>query len=944
MKSLLYFFLPIGLILLIAGCTKQTLATKPYHNLTGRYNAYYNANLRVTESFETLDAAYQDNYNQLLPMYTYIAIADANSVKQKLDEAITKCARNIKLHTIGNWTDDSYHLMGKAEFLQREYERAANTFKYVVDKYHPENIQKEEAKLKKQAKKKRGKKVKRKKKKRRSKKKRRKRSSKKKKSNKKSPKGEDTDEEDEKPVNYGIKHRPVRYKSMLWLAKTYIELKQYDEAGYYLRQMENDMKVPYKLRPEVQAVTAHYWISQKEYTKAIEPLTKAVEGTKNKGIKNRYVYILAQLHQMQGSNQLAMENFHKVLRLRPSYTMEFNARLNMAKNAANVGGKTPIDPELALQRMLKDSKNDEYKDQIYFALAEVKLKSGNTEDGIAALQKSLNYTQSNSQRAEGCLLLAELFYKKDDFVASYAYYDSTLMAMNKKDERYVSTELRKKRLQGVATHLAVVEEKDSLLVVGSWEREDQEAWAIKEMEADERRLSRGLSALPTQAANSGKEGFRNLKVNSANAINEGSLPRRTNNVRSSNTPVKVMDAMIQKSKFALYNANLKKKGEREFEKRWNNRAWVDNWRRADRASDESEEEEGDLATVTPKTQEEITDYLNKRGVPNSEQAKRQMNTDLGEAMFKAAEHYREDLGRNDKALALIEDLIKRYPSNTYAVEALFLAYNIYNEEKNSSKADAYKNRILNNYPDSKIAQLLSDPDFANSERIKYEAVNKYYDETYELIQSGKPEAALDRVRAVPTKFGNSYEMKARFAILEAMCIGGMKGEKDYVKALRVIVTSFPNTEEEKQAKAMIAVLSGGKKAPVSDNSGDKKPKVPYKVNKNSRHMVLIYFNDKKVRVSNYRAEVTKFNKKFFLSKPLSVSSILVDRMYPTITVRSFSNAEEAMKYVTEANANKEFLPGAKGYTVYAISQTNYNLAMSTLQFSQYATFFEEHYR
>ncbi len=143
---------------MLVGCSKQTLVTKPYHNLTGRYNAYFNANVAYTESMDMLNKQYADNYNKPIKLYPYAAIADANAVNQKLDEAITKCARNIKLHSIGNWTDDSYFLMGKSEYLKKEYERCANTFKFIVDKYHPENVAKELAKLKAKKKKKKKKK------------------------------------------------------------------------------------------------------------------------------------------------------------------------------------------------------------------------------------------------------------------------------------------------------------------------------------------------------------------------------------------------------------------------------------------------------------------------------------------------------------------------------------------------------------------------------------------------------------------------------------------------------------------------------------------------------------------------------------------------------------------------------------------------------------------
>ncbi len=666
MKHLSIFFSTIILsIILLVGCAKQTLISKPYHNLTGRYNAYYNANMRVMESFDMLNKQHKDNYNKLLHMYPYAAVADAASVKQPLDEAITKCARNIKLHTIGNWTDDSYLLMGKAEFLQKEYERCLNTFKFIVDKYHPENVAKELEALKKNKKKKKKKKKKR----------------RKKKKKKKKPNGDPDEEEEEKPIKYGIKHRPIRYNAMLWLAKTQIELGLYDDAGYYLRQLENDMKVPYKLRPHVQAVIAYSWVKQKEYEKAIEPLEKAIKGIKRKGIKNRYVYLLGQIYQMQGNNALAMENFHKVLRMKPSYEMEFNARLNMAKNAANVSGKRVIDPEIALKRMLRDSKNEEYKDQIYFALAEIKLKSGDKEEGIVALQRSLNYSNSSEQRTEGCLLLAQLFYEKDDFVTSYAYYDSTLLVMNKQDERYTTTEMYKRRLEGVATNMAIVSDKDSMRIVGSWERPKQERWAVQGMEVEENAPKRTANNLPSNSANNVRGNFRTKTDDGGKAAaksgNNGLLNRGANTGGGAGGPITLNEAAMQKSKFALYNSSLKKKGEREFEKRWDGRSWVDNWRRSDKEEEEETGDDGEIAVAIPKTQAEIDAYLKKKGVPMSDQEKKALDEKLGEAMFKAAEHYREDLARKDKSLELIRQLLTKYPDNAYAVEAMFLAYNIY---------------------------------------------------------------------------------------------------------------------------------------------------------------------------------------------------------------------------------------------------------------------------
>lgn len=944
MKRIYYFFGSIALLLLIAGCAKQTPVTKPYHNLTGRYNAYYNANMILAESFEMLNTQHQDNYNLLLPMYPYAAVEDATSVKQSLDEAITKSARNIKLHTIGNWTDDSYLLLGKAEFLQQERERAANTFKYIVDKYRPEQQEKDQ-----KATKNKGKKVKKKRKKRR----RRKRVRRRRKRRRKAPKRKpsktaakpentnDTGEEEEEPIKYGIKHRPIRHEAMLWLAKTYIELGSYDEAGYYLRQLENDGTTPYSLRPEVQAVIADLWMHQKEYATAITYLEVAVNETKQKDWKTRYAYILAQLYQLEGNNAQAMEYFQKVLRLKPNYEMEFNARLNMAKNAAKNPAQHRIDPLIALRKLLRDRKNQEYQDQIHFAIAEIQLDRGDREGGILALQRSLQTSNNPNQRTEGALLLAQLYYEQDDFVKAYAYYDTTTMNMNKEDERYATTAAQKRRLKGVATQLAAKIQYDSMLVVGAWERPRQERWAIHGMEQEERAAQTGGKA-------EGPVNFRNRKAGALDDFEEELNGRRAPvPTRVVGGEIRLMDAELQKSKFALYNPNLRKKGEREFARRWDNRSWVDDWRRSQKEEEQNIDGNEDVVAA-PKTQAEIDAYLKKKGVPNSDQERAQQKEKLVTALFLAAQHYREDLGRNDKALELVNELLTKYPKSPYAVEALFLAYNTYREQNNESKANNYKDQIINNYPNSNIAKVLQDPDFANAERKRYEQINHYYDATYEMLQKGQPQQALDRVRQVAAKFGKNYEMKARFAVLEAMCIGGVKGEKDYIKALGIVATSYPDTKEEKQARAMIALLKGNQKTGNKGNNNRSNvangKAAPFKFNPNSRHLIILVFDDPKIKTNPLRVQVTNFNNKFYIDKRLSVSSILIDGKRPSISIRgAFANAEEAMKYVRSAVGNPDFLGPETGYKIYAISRENYALALTKQNFAQYDAFYLENY-
>lgn len=946
MKQLFIFLSNILLILILAGsCTppkegaKVSPLSKAYHNITGRYNAYYHAGLKIEESFATVIKQHQDNYNKLLAMYPYAA-KEAQAPADQLDEAVKKCSRNIELHRISNWVDDSYFYIGQAEFLKKDFEKSAATFKYIVDKYNPEMLEKA-----KEANNKKSKAKKRKKKKRKKKKKKRKKRKKKKKSKKKKKKkptttannDKDTDPDDEEDEKSKKRVHPLKhYESTLWLCKNYVELGMHDDAGLYLRLMEEDKKVPRRLRGEIQAIMAYSFVKQKEYGKAIAPLELAVQRTRKKTIKNRYVYVLAQLYQQEGDNENAMKSFKKVLRLKPSFEMEFHARLNMAKNA--YGLKTKMNPEMALKRMVRDRKNEEYKAQIYYALAELQLNSGKIDEGIATLQQSLNAGGSNAQRTEGSLLIANLYFQQEKYVKAYNYYDSTVMVMNKDDERYADAEYKKILLEGVATNMKEVMLQDSLLAVASWSFEKQKKWvqSAKNQPNTPAPNSNRKKSIKDQISRSAR-----VAKDNSGRIGDEAIPRNNNNALTTNNhSVSINSNALTQSKFPLYNSSLQKKGEREFSKRWESRSWGDNWRLSNKINDTEETTEA-VAELEPMTEQDVKDALKSKGVPLDEEGKKTTNTKLAEALFKAAAHYRDDLDRNDKAQELLQRLLDNYPDNPYHLEALYMMYNIHNDKNNIAKAKIYKDQILEKYPKSDIAKSITDPDFMSKKQKEALELSKYYDDTYSILRKGKVQEAYDRIVEARTQYGQELLMKARFSLLEAMCVGGLKGEKEYARALNAVVVSFPNTSEEKQAKAMLAVLRASGANDISNKSVVSANAV-FDENKNTGHYVLIVFPPN-TKVNGHKVPVTEYNLKNYNLMRLNVSTLMLDGNIPAVIVRKFRNAELAMEYINKAKNNPEFLTGVDNYTICTIGQKNYATVIQKQLFKAYIPFYEKEY-
>ena len=70
--------------------------------------------------------------------------------------------------------------------------------------------------------------------------------------------------------------------------------------------------------------------------------------------------------------------------------------------------------------MLKDDKNIEYFDQIYYALAEISFKNNAEELGKEQLQKSINLSTNISQKIKSMRRMGDLFFENSQYVQSYS--------------------------------------------------------------------------------------------------------------------------------------------------------------------------------------------------------------------------------------------------------------------------------------------------------------------------------------------------------------------------------------------------------------------------------------------------------------------------------------------------------------------------------------------
>lgn len=930
-----------------------------YHNTTAHYNGYFNAEELLAASFESLNTQHQDNYTQLLPMYKYVAAENPQSEAPNLDEAIKKVTVVVNLHRYSKWTDDCYLLVGKAQYLKQDYEAAEETFRYLVAEYSPEKM-KEREKVSKQDKK--VKKKKKKKKSRRGKKKSKKTKLDKekeralkdykkavkraKKKGQKAPprpeilkrksdreeeetaaveeENEDKQEkEDDKPDNNDglLKHRPAYQDGLLWLTRTMIERDNYDAAVAYMGQLENDGDTYPDIRGQLEAVRAYYHIHRKDYVQALPALEKAIDVEKDKKQRARYAFIMAQIFQMSGNAPGAYAAFEQALRLKPGYEMEFNCKLNMAQNAWASGSGSAYEARENLARLLKDAKNADYKDQIYFALAQIALKNGERAEAIANLELSLQHSRQNqAQRAESYLTLADLYYETEEYVQAKNYYDSTLLVLAATDNRYNRAQRLSTNLTEIAANIKVVELQDSLLRISRMSPQEKERLAldIKRKEDELRR--------------------QQIAAKAAGAAGLAATPRRA---------IGGAGALQKESSFFAYDDRALKRGQREFERKWGNRPLEDNWRRSNKrdatAFENVEEEEFFDTTSDILTEEEVDKLLGN--VPKTEGEVAAANLKIQEALFNLGALYRERLQNLPKSIEMFETLNRRYPSNNYELDSWYQLYIIYDGLGNEPKAQEYANKILEKYQTSKYAMVIKNPAYAEELARENRLLNDYYNATYSAFTTGNYREAFEKSTSAKEKFGATNPYQPKFALLAAMSTGNLEGKDAYVQALREVVARYPDTDEQRRAKEILRLLG---ESSASLPGGAREEIEQFKVEDDALHYVIIVFKDKDSDLNKNKITVSDYNEKYHKLDRLRISNIYLgtdaDSRLPILVLRRFKDKADAMKYYTGIQKNSgDFIPARENYEVFPVTQNNYREVLKEKSVENYRAFFQLNY-
>jgi tetratricopeptide (TPR) repeat protein len=607
--------------------------------------------------------------------------------------------------------------------------------------------------------------------------------------------------------------------------------------------------------------------------------------------------------------------------MHPPYDVEFNARINIA-GVFDVNSGNPQELRRELERMLKDTKNKEFLDQIYFALGNLSMKEGDEKKALEFFRKSATAPSQNpNQKGRSYLALAEYYYKKPDFISAGKYYDSTVFFLNEKHPDYQTLKARSQDLNAIVSQLTVIQREDSLQKIASMTESERNALINTIINDIIKAESEGKTSEYSDRYNLGQY-YENERRFQGNIEQEG--------------------------KWYFYNQAAMTFGRTEFRRRWGDRKLEDNWRRTNKATVISAQPASDTEESRGNGQDSagaVLDYKKPefylKNLPLNDSMLTESNDRIAMAYLNAGKAYYEKLSDQSKAIESFEKLITRYPENELVPEALYNLYKI-NEEQNSSKAEVYRQRLLEKYPETEFARILSDPGYYEKKLADMKMAGQLYQSAYDTYLKEDFTAAITLCDEGLEKY-NKDNLVPKFMLLRAYCVARTADERAFKDELEKVIKAFPQSEESKKAEGIIDYLN--QKLPELKVEEEKEIAQELFVADTTRpHVFALVITDPLFNINQANFDVISYNIDNYTNENYRTQGELVDNKYIIITVSGFKGYRKVLEYYSAFTTDKivRNISGAKMFT-FIISNDNLNVLNKDKNPERYRLFFLENY-
>jgi tetratricopeptide (TPR) repeat protein len=875
--------LPIICGLVSCSVEKNTSLTRNFHNLTSHYNVYFNGVESYKKGIEKANASVRNDYNQILDLFLYEDKAVNSAVSGDMKTAIDKATKVITFHSItakpkvkeGNQSSKDKEFFNKNEYnkwVDDSYLLMGKAYMYQGEFFLAA--------------------------------------------------------ETFKHILVTFPNEQIHYLAMIWLARAYLMTGEEREAERILMALSDEDALPKEYLSTYHTTRSQLHLKNEEYLRAAEQLQLAIEQKgASKEDKIRNTYILAQLYEASGQNNLALESYKRVTRYNPSYEMAFNARVSMAE-VYQSGESSSSDLKKLLGKMLKDSKNREYKDQIYFALGNIAMQEGEREQAIAYYRLSVSSSVQNQyQKGFSSLTLGKIYYEAPDYILSAAYYDSAVSFLGTDYPGYAGLASLSASLGNLVYNVTTYELEDSVQMLAALPEEQR--LAIIDGMIEKVRKEEEEARLAEQQA-----------MQDASFNQQMLYGGNQNSTAGSGQ---------QGGAWYFYNLNAKSFGQPEFRMRWGDRKLEDNWRRkskrtmTDLTNAQGSESDSIAGGNTPVLDNKTREYY-LLTIPLTDSAMERSNERLEEALYNMGMIYKQQLLDYEESIKAFKELIERYPDSENNSAALYYLYELYNNVQKPTEAQYYANQLSVLYPESHYAKLLNNPNYLQELEFEEQRTMRYYESVFNLYQQKNYTGVVAAADSAFLLFPGD-PLIPKFMYIRAMSLGVKDGKESMKVALDTLIARYPSSEEGLQAKEIVDYMYV-EFPEIKEADQYALAEEVYSVMDTLQEHYLLLAIQSSQNVNQVRFDLLNYNLDHYNQYDLNIDMIKMADSYNVLVVKLFNNAEAASRYYRVLQENRDSILSGMApsqYRMMIISLDNYTILTQRKELIPYYLFYQKHY-
>jgi len=569
-------------------------------------------------------------------------------------------------------------------------------------------------------------------------------------------------------VNTKSKEEKTSTIALIYLMRTYFEnnkIKEAIEVYNYLKKVEMNKKnkILFHLN------SAFVFQNVENYDEVIKNLNLIEELVTNKNQQSKILFLIGQIYQEKGFKSEAYEYYRKCLKNNPSFDLEFYTKLNLAKVTELTNSNDIKKIYKYFNKLLRDKKNENYLDKIYFEIGEFEYSQNKIDLAIKNYNKSLKSDESSSkQKYLNYKKLAEIYYNNfREYEVSKLYYDSALDNTNRENKEYKNLNNIRQILSELVENLNKIQENDSLIQ---------------------------LSLLNKDEINNIVENYIN-QLEKEKKQKEKSIENFTFNENKQ----EIIDGNLKNSTWYFYNDIIVSRGRDEFKRIWGNRKLTDNWR-ISRKIKLIEIEETNIKNIENSTSvsSNIGDNngINRENllkkIPFDENEKNNLKKEIEISYFKVGKIYIQQLNEIKLGKKYFDKLLNEFDKSEYIPEVLYLLY-LTIKESEPKIAEVYKEKLLNNFPNHLLAKLIINPNYEQDQFAENTFLINEYNNLFKIYENKNYDYVIKKSNTIIKNYSKN-SLHEKFILLKTLANGEMHGNFIFQLNIKKMLSNVTNED------------------------------------------------------------------------------------------------------------------------------------------------------